>query len=69
MMDRVRRENVEVITQIGRHCNDEMVSIYVKSPAGFAIEYGFGGIQPDWNTYTPTSSTRASYWGHPWGEG
>lgn len=69
MMDRVRAEGVKIITDFGRHTNDRMVSIYVESPAGFALEYGFGGVQIDWRNYTPTESARTSVWGHRWGEG
>lgn len=69
MMDRVREHDVRVITGLGRHTNDRMVSVYVESPAGFALEYGFGGVQVDWSRYTPTESALPSLWGHRWGEG
>jgi 3,4-dihydroxy-9,10-secoandrosta-1,3,5(10)-triene-9,17-dione 4,5-dioxygenase len=46
-----------------------MVSIYVETPAGFALEYGFDGLQLDWSTYVPTFSKRESHWGHRWGQG
>lgn len=69
MMDRVREHGVKVITGLGRHSNDRMVSIYVESPAGFALEYGFGGVQVDWDHYTPTESAVPSVWGHQWGQG
>lgn len=69
MMDRVREHNVKIITNFGRHTNDRMVSIYVESPAGFALEYGFGGVQINWDEYTPTESARPSVWGHRWGQG
>jgi 3,4-dihydroxy-9,10-secoandrosta-1,3,5(10)-triene-9,17-dione 4,5-dioxygenase len=69
MMDRVRAHDVRVITDVGRHTNDHMVSVYVESPAGFAIEYGFGGAQLNWSKYLPTESARTSLWGHRWGAG
>jgi 3,4-dihydroxy-9,10-secoandrosta-1,3,5(10)-triene-9,17-dione 4,5-dioxygenase len=68
-MDRVHAEGVPVVTSLGRHTNDRMVSMYVKTPAGFMLEYGFGGLQVDWSTYLPTESARTSHWGHRWGEG
>jgi 3,4-dihydroxy-9,10-secoandrosta-1,3,5(10)-triene-9,17-dione 4,5-dioxygenase len=69
MMDRVRAHDVRIVTQLGRHSNDRMVSIYVESPAGFAVEYGFGGVQLNWAKYLPTESARTSLWGHPWSQG
>ena len=69
MMDRVHSEQVRVITGLGRHTNDRMVSIYVETPAGFALEYGFDGVQIDWKNYLPTTSARTSHWGHRWGQG
>ena len=69
MMDRVHQHEVNIVTNFGRHTNDRMVSIYVESPAGFAMEYGFGGVQIDWQDYTPTESAVPSTWGHRWGQG
>ena len=69
MMDRVHAEQVRVITGLGRHTNDRMVSLYVETPAGFALEYGFDGVQIDWKDYLPTVSARTSHWGHRWGQG
>lgn len=68
-IDRVYAHGVRVVTGLGRHSNDAMVSVYVESPAGFAIEYGFGGEQLNWARYLPTESARTSVWGHRWGEG
>jgi len=69
MMDRCRAHGIRIVTDLGRHTNDRMVSIYVESPAGFAVEYGFGGAQLNWAKYLPTESARTSLWGHRWGEG
>lgn len=66
MMDRIRQNDVKVITPLGRHTNDQMVSTYVESPSGFAIEIGFGGLQCDWASFTPTRSAKPSVWGHYW---
>lgn len=69
LMDRVHANDIRVITDLGRHCNDEMVSVYIESPAGFAIECGFGGVRPNWSKYQPTESVRTSLWGHRWNAG
>lgn len=48
---------------IGRHPNDRMLSFYVRTPAGFDIEYGWGGreIEGDWQV---EEYDRISLWGH-----
>lgn len=68
-MDRIHQNGVRVITGLGRHTNDRMVSVYVESPAGFALEFGFDGVKIDWSTYTPTESALPSSWGHRWNQG
>ena len=65
-MDRCREKEVPVVSTLGRHCNDQMISVYVASPAGFAIEFGCDGLQLDWQQYRPTFSSRPSEWGHHW---
>lgn len=67
--DRIHAAGTKVVTNMGRHTNDRMVSTYVESPAGFALEYGFDGVQIDWRNYTPTESATTSVWGHRWNEG
>ncbi len=67
-MDRVKHHGVKVDTPLGRHTNDRMISTYVQTPAGFALEVGYGGLQLDWTTFTPTRSAKPSLWGHHWGE-
>ncbi len=50
---------------LGRHSNDLMTSFYVKSPAGFMIEYGWGGRSIDparWQAFEYTYGP--SLWGH-----
>jgi len=48
---------------IGRHPNDLMLSFYVTTPAGFDVEYGWGGrpIDGDW---VVAEYDRFSLWGH-----
>ena len=67
--DRLHAAQLKIVTDMGRHTNDQMVSTYVESPAGFALEYSFDGLQIDWQHYTPTESARTSVWGHRWNEG
>jgi 2,3-dihydroxybiphenyl 1,2-dioxygenase len=57
------RDAAPVLSTLGKHTNDKMVSFYVRSPSGFGIEYGTGGIEitDDW---VPTRYPDAHYWGH-----
>ena len=49
---------------LGKHTNDQMVSFYVKSPAGFDIEFGWGGIPVDDATWRIGHFDKISVWGH-----
>ncbi|WOK37442.1 VOC family protein [Sphingomonas sp. C3-2] len=65
-LDRAIAAGVHISSSLGKHMNDKMVSFYMRTPSGFDIEYGFGGIQPDWKTFTPTISVKEDEWGHRW---
>ena len=49
----------------GRHTNDYMTSFYSWSPAGFMVEYGWGGriVEPD-NWVAEEYTSGPSLWGH-----
>ena len=63
-MDAADAHGVKVVSTLGRHANDNMLSVYFASPGGFAVEYGCDGAQVDWSTYVPTKSTTGDLWGH-----
>jgi 2,3-dihydroxybiphenyl 1,2-dioxygenase len=48
---------------IGRHPNDEMLSFYVQSPAGFDVEYGWGARHIEGN-WAVQEFDQFSLWGH-----
>lgn len=62
--DRCRAGAAPVASTIGKHTNDHMVSFYLVSPSAFEIEYGCNGRLVDEATWTTTSLTRPSLWGH-----
>lgn len=64
-LDRVNEREIPVLSSLGEHINDEMVSFYMLTPGNFALEFGHDGIQlgDDWET---TYNTEASKWGHKW---
>jgi 2,3-dihydroxybiphenyl 1,2-dioxygenase len=63
-MDRARHDEVPLITTLGRHSNDQMLSFYLSMPGGIALEYGCEGLRVDPGTWSAIAFERASDWGH-----
>lgn len=62
-VDRAEDLEVPVLQRLGRHTNDHMVSFYVTSPEGYAVEFGWGGLRIP--AQGPTYEiTRGAFWGH-----
>lgn len=68
-LDRVTAHGVPLSATLGQHLNDRMTSFYVKTPSGFDLEYGCGGLQVDWNEHSAFEFTRVSLWGHDFSVG
>ena len=63
--DQVLEEDAApILSTLGKHTNDKMVSFYVRTPSNFGLEFGTGGITIDEETWTPTRYSDAHYWGH-----
>jgi 3,4-dihydroxy-9,10-secoandrosta-1,3,5(10)-triene-9,17-dione 4,5-dioxygenase len=65
-LDRCVAAGSRIASALGCHSNDQMVSFYVTTPAGFDLEFGCMGLQPDWSTWVPTRSLVSDIWGHQW---
>ncbi|MGF6441952.1 VOC family protein [Paraburkholderia youngii] len=65
--DRCIAAGLPMLMHLGRHPNDLTFSFYVKSPSGFAVEYGHGGIVVDDATWKVSTHPRLSDWGHKFG--
>ena len=63
-LDRVQQHGVKLSATLGQHCNDRMTSFYMKTPGGFDLEYGHGGLVVDWGHHAAYEATRVSLWGH-----
>ena len=64
-LDRVQQRKIHIFSTLGRHTNDRMLSFYMMTPTGFALEYGCQGRVIDWDAFTPTTTAgRGSLWGH-----
>ena len=61
----IARRRGELTRTLGRHTNDQAVSIYLETPSGWEIEYGWSGLQVEdevWIVRQLAGPT--SLWGH-----
>lgn len=63
-LDRCMKAGLEIAATLGRHSNDRMLSFYVRTPSGFEVEYGCGGIAVDSETWPVSIHASISIWGH-----
>ncbi|WP_433363900.1 iron-dependent extradiol dioxygenase HsaC [Actinoplanes sp. CA-142083] len=68
-IDRCARNKAPMISTLGRHANDKMISFYVRTPSGFDIEYGTAGLTVDDATWVARQTTAHSVWGHRFAAG
>jgi len=57
-------QKVPITMNLGKHTNDHMVSFYLRTPSGFAVEYGWGAREVDDRTSQLQVHTAGSMWGH-----
>ncbi|MBF8701321.1 MULTISPECIES: VOC family protein [Pseudomonas putida group] len=67
--DRLQAHGGQLSATLGQHLNDRMTSFYMKTPSGFDLEYGYGGLQVDWAEHSAFEFTRVSIWGHDFSVG
>lgn len=63
-LDVIVERGIPLAAGLGRHTNDLMTSFYVRTPSGFEIEYGTGGITIDDDSWVETVFDAQSLWGH-----
>ena len=63
-LDIVNERQIPLAMSLGRHTNDLMTSFYVRTPSGFEIEYGTGGVVVDDATWEVGLYDAQSIWGH-----
>ncbi|MFE7719686.1 VOC family protein [Nocardia rhizosphaerihabitans] len=49
---------------LGMHPNDNVFSFYVRTPSGFSVEFGWGGVLIDDATWQVRTLDRLHSWGH-----
>jgi 2,3-dihydroxybiphenyl 1,2-dioxygenase len=61
--DLCQDRGVPIVMSLGRHTNDHMLSFYMGTPSGTAVEYGWGArtVGEDW---TVQFHQTGSIWGH-----
>jgi 2,3-dihydroxybiphenyl 1,2-dioxygenase len=62
--DRCVDAAVPISMGLGRHSNDKMFSFYAETPSGFAVEFGWGGVQVDDDNWRVVTYGSMSEWGH-----
>ncbi|VVE44329.1 biphenyl 2,3-dioxygenase [Pandoraea pneumonica] len=62
--DRCVAAGLPIVMELGHHPNDQMFSFYVKTPSGFALEFGAGGIVVDDAHWEVRRYAQLSDWGH-----
>jgi 3,4-dihydroxy-9,10-secoandrosta-1,3,5(10)-triene-9,17-dione 4,5-dioxygenase len=67
--DRREKLGIKMMATLGEHENDRMTSFYMNTPANFALEFGWGGIAVDPNTWETTHTKQVSIWGHDFSVG
>jgi 2,3-dihydroxybiphenyl 1,2-dioxygenase len=59
-----QEQKVPITMNLGKHTNDHMVSFYLRTPSGFAVEYGWGAREVDDRTWQVQTHNSGSMWGH-----
>ncbi len=55
---------VPIVRSLGSHPNDRMLSFYVRTPSGFELELGWGGVRVDDAGWRVRTYAELSTWGH-----
>jgi len=63
-LERAEAAGTTITAGLGRHTNDQMVSFYSRTPAGFEVEFGQGAIEVDDAVWRVTRHDKGSSWGH-----
>jgi 2,3-dihydroxyethylbenzene 1,2-dioxygenase len=58
--DIVKKRNIPIAVELGKHSNDQMLSFYTVNPSGWLFEYGSGGRRSSYQSEYYT----ADVWGH-----
>jgi 3,4-dihydroxy-9,10-secoandrosta-1,3,5(10)-triene-9,17-dione 4,5-dioxygenase len=63
-LDRAEDAGVPISSTLGRHRNDRMFSFYMRTPSGIDLEYGWGAVEVDDDTWVASNWEGGDVWGH-----
>jgi 3,4-dihydroxy-9,10-secoandrosta-1,3,5(10)-triene-9,17-dione 4,5-dioxygenase len=63
-LDRATEAGLTITRSLGRHLNDETLSFYMQSPAGFEVEVGWDAVLVDDATWCDREAAGNEIWGH-----
>ncbi|WP_185928862.1 VOC family protein [Sphingomonas sp. IC081] len=63
-LDRAKNAGAHILMDLGRHSNDKVISFYVMTPSGWAVEFGWGSLIVDDEIWHVTHHPEPSIWGH-----
>jgi len=63
-LERAEAAGAPITASLGRHTNDQMVSFYARTPAGFEVEFGWGALEVDDAIWRVGRHEAPSTWGH-----
>ncbi len=62
--DRVQHANTPIVMSLGQHANDPMLSFYIETPSGCAVELGYAGMLVDEASWVVREVGPNELWGH-----
>jgi len=62
--DRAKKAGIPIVLELGHHPNDQMFSFYMRTPSGFGLELGHGGVVIEEGNWEPQLYDVMSDWGH-----
>lgn len=62
--DRAKKAGIPIVLELGHHPNDQMFSFYMRTPSGFGLELGHGGLVIEEGNWEPQLYDVMSDWGH-----
>lgn len=62
--DRAKKAGIPIVLELGHHPNDRMFSFYMRTPSGFGMELGHGGVVIKDGEWEPQLYDVMSDWGH-----
>jgi len=62
--DLVQEREYPITMSLGRHMMDTLISFYFRSPSGFDIEFGAGGMAVEDGSFVQLNPSTPEVWGH-----